>query len=48
MQALEDEEMARKLAWVKVNEAHELFKLKDKSEGKLLQHLDPTMLMRQY
>ena len=48
MQLLEDEETARKEAWVKVNESHELWKLKDKSEGKLLQHLDPATLQQQY
>jgi len=41
-----DEEL-RQQAWNKVNEAHELWKMKDLSEGKLLQHLHPSLLQKQ-
>lgn len=35
-QVLADEENYRKQEWYKVNEAHELFKMHDAKEGKLL------------
>jgi hypothetical protein len=34
--------------WKKVNEAHELFKMQDEKDGKLLQHLHPSLLLEQY
>lgn len=44
MQMLEEEETDRKQQWYKVNESHELWKIKDSQEGKLFQHLYPSLL----
>ena len=46
-QMLEEEETERKQQWFKVNESHELWKMKDKAEGRLMQHIYPSLLTKQ-
>jgi len=44
---LEEEETERKQQWYKVNESHELLKMKDKAEGRFMQHIYPSLLKKQ-
>lgn len=44
MQMLEEDENERKQQWYKINESHELWKIKDSQDGKLMQHLYPAIL----
>lgn len=46
-QMLEDEEAERKQQWLKVNESHEYWKMKDSADGRVMQHIYPSLLTKQ-